>query len=145
MKDFVQAVQNNNLVEAKEVLSEALNIILAKKLVEVKKMVAAKFIMEERKRTWSSPRKMGRVKLIPIRIRTLPGTNRPVVQRRKKFASQKGFTIRSGHIVRMKATERMHRKRGARRAKIKRRAKRMRIKMKFERSLRKRQSMGLPR
>jgi hypothetical protein len=81
--------------------------------------------------------KMGRVKLIRARIRG------GKVQRRKKVSAVKGFTLRSGKLTRMSPQERLKRKRGARRAKIKRRAKASRIRMKYQRALRKRKSLGL--
>ena len=81
--------------------------------------------------------KQGRTKTIRVRIRG------GKVQRRKKFATQKGYTIRGGKVVRMSSLERMHRKRAARRAKIKRRAKMARALIKRRRSLRKRAQMGL--
>jgi hypothetical protein len=81
--------------------------------------------------------KMGRVKMIRARIRG------GKVQRRKKVSAVKGFTLRGGKLTRMSPQERLKRKRGARRAKIKRRAKASRIRMKYQRALRKRKSLGL--
>lgn len=81
--------------------------------------------------------KMGRKKLIRARVRG------GKVQRRKVVSAVKGYTIRGGKMVRMSASERMRRKRGARRAKIKRKAKLARALMKRKRSLRKRASLGL--
>jgi len=81
--------------------------------------------------------KQGRTKTIRVRIRG------GKVQRRKKFATQKGYTIRGGKVVRMSSLEKMHRKRAARRAKLKRRAKMARALLKRRRSLRKRAQLGL--
>lgn len=81
--------------------------------------------------------KQGRTKTIRVRIRA------GKVQRRKKFAAQKGYTIRGGKVVRMTSLEKMHRKRAARRAKLKRRAKMARALIKRRRSLRKRAQMGI--
>ena len=81
--------------------------------------------------------KMGRMKLIRVRVR------KGKVQRRKKFSNVKGYTIRGGRVVRMSPSERMHRKRGARRAKIKIRTKHNQIMRKRNISLRKRRAMGL--
>ena len=81
--------------------------------------------------------KMGRVKLIRARIRG------GKVQRRKKVSAVKGFTLRGGRLTRMSPQERLKRKRGARRAKIKRRAKASRIRMRYQRALRRRKSLGL--
>jgi hypothetical protein len=81
--------------------------------------------------------KMGRKKLIRLRIRG------GKVQRRKQFSAVKGYTIRKGKMVRIPPSERLKRKLGARRAKIKRRAKMARALLKRKRSLRKRRSLGL--
>lgn len=81
--------------------------------------------------------KVGRTKLIKVRIRG------GKVQRRKRVSGVKGFTIRRGKMVRMKPAERLRRKMGARRAKIKRRSKLARSLIKRRRSLLKRKSMGL--
>ena len=77
-----------------------------------------------------------RIKIVRVRIRN------GKVQRRKKVSGVKGFTIRGGRLVRMSATERLHRKRGQRRGKIKRRAKLARTLMKRSRSLRRLKAMG---
>jgi len=81
--------------------------------------------------------KMGRKKLIRVRVR---GNK---IQRRKIVSAVKGYTIRGGKLVRMKPAERIHRKRAARRAKLKRRSKLARSLIKRKRSLRKRASLGL--
>lgn len=81
--------------------------------------------------------KMGRLKLIRLRIRN------GKVQRRKKLSNTKGYTIRHGHLMRMSQLERRHRRLGARKAKIKRRAERSRILRKLRIAIRKRHNIGL--
>ena len=81
--------------------------------------------------------KVGRTKVVKVRIRG------GKVQRRKKVSAVKGFTIRGGKLVRMSPAEKMRRKMGARKAKVKRRAKLARSLIKRRRSLMKRKSMGL--
>lgn len=81
--------------------------------------------------------KVGRTKLVKIRIRG------GKVQRRRKVSAVKGFTLRGGKLVRMKPSERLRRKMGARRAKVKRRAKLARSLIKRRRSLMKRKTLGL--
>lgn len=81
--------------------------------------------------------KVGRTKVVKVRIRG------GKVQRRKKVSAVKGFTIRGGKLVRMSPAEKMRRRMGARRAKVKRRAKLARSLVKRRRSLMKRKSMGL--
>ena len=77
-----------------------------------------------------------RIKVVRIRIRN------GKVQRRKKVSGVKGFKIKSGRLVRMSTTERLHRKRGQRRGRIKRRAKLARTLMKRARSIRRLKAMG---
>jgi len=86
-------------------------------------------------------RKIGRIKLTPIRFRTIGG--KIVAQRRVKRSAVKGFTLRGGKLVRMSAGERMRRKRAQRRAAVKRRSKMARAKMKRMRTMRRRQALGL--
>lgn len=74
-----------------------------------------------------------------IRVRIKNGK----VQRNVRLSGVKGFRMHAGRLVRMSASEKMKRKRGARRAKIKMRSKKARIAMKRKRSMRKRHGMGL--
>ena len=78
-----------------------------------------------------------RIKRVRIRIRG------GKVQRNVKVSNVKGFRMSHGRLTRMSASERLHRRRGARRAKIKLRSKKARIAMKRARSMRRRHSMGL--
>lgn len=86
-------------------------------------------------------RKIGRMKLIPIRFRTVGG--KVVAQRRVKKSAVKGFTLRGGKLVRMSPGERMRRKRAQKRGAIKRRAKMARAKMRRMRTMRRRQALGI--
>jgi hypothetical protein len=81
--------------------------------------------------------KIGRAKLIKLRVRG------GKVQRRKKLSDVKGYTLRSGQMVRMSTTERRNRRMAARKAKIKRRTKINQILRKRKISLRKRRNIGL--
>jgi len=87
--------------------------------------------------TESNVQKFGRTKLIKVRVRG------GKVQRRKKFSSVPGYTIRGGRVVRMSPLERRRRKMGARRAKIKRRSKINVILRKRKMSLRRRAALGV--
>jgi hypothetical protein len=78
-----------------------------------------------------------RVKIIRARVRG------GKVQRRKKVSNISGYTIRGGRLIKMKASEKMNRKRAARKGKVKRKAKMARALIKRKRSLRKRASLGL--
>jgi hypothetical protein len=87
--------------------------------------------------TEANIQKMGRTKLVRVRIRA------GKVQRKKKFSTVKGYTIRGGRVVRMSSQERRNRKMGARRAKVKLRSKKNIILRKRKISLRKRKAMGI--
>lgn len=81
--------------------------------------------------------KMGRMKIVRIRIR------KGKVQRRKRLSAVKGFVFRGGKMTRMSPTERRKRKLGARRAKIKRKAMKARIAVKTKRAMRRRKALGV--
>ena len=81
--------------------------------------------------------KMGRKKIIRARVRG------GKVQRRKVVSAVKGYTIRSGKLIRMSPAERRRRKLGQRKGKLKRKAKLARALIKRKRSLIKRKSLGL--
>lgn len=78
-------------------------------------------------------------RIIIVRARVRNGK----IQRRKKISGVKGYSIRGGRLVRMSASERMHRRLGARRAKVKRRAKMARALIKRKRSLVRRRALAL--
>lgn len=103
-------------------IKERIEKLLEKKLLEINE---------------SNVQKFGRTKLIRVRVRA------GKVQRRKKFSSVPGYTIRGGRVVRMSATERRRRKMGARRAKIKRKGKLNTILRKRRMSLRRRATLGV--
>lgn len=78
-----------------------------------------------------------RIKIVKARVRG------GKVQRRKKVSNVPGYTLRGGGLKRMSAIERRNRKMGQKRGKIKRRMKLARTLVKRQRSIRKRQSLGL--
>ena len=78
-----------------------------------------------------------RVRIVKARIRA------GKIQRRKKVATQKGYTMRGGKVTRMGAKERLARKMGQRKGKMKRKAKLARSLMARKRSLRKRATLGV--
>lgn len=65
------------------------------------------------------------------------------VQRRKKVADKPGYKVKDGKVVRMKASERLKRKRGAKKSARKRKGKKSQIARATKRSMRKRKSKGL--
>ena len=134
---LVDAILSGNLVEARELFAERINKIFEEKLHNLKLRTVAEDYDPDLFLPEANIMRMGRTKLIRLRIR------KGKVQRRKKFSAVKGYTIRGGRMVRMSSLERLHRKRGARRAKIKIKTKRNQILRKRRMSLRKRRAMGI--
>jgi hypothetical protein len=89
------------------------------------------------RRRRSAVRRVGRLNYVRVRVR------RGKVQRRKKVSAVKGWTLRKGTLRRMRPSERLHRRLGARRGKIKRRSKMARIRRRQAFAMRKRRSLGL--
>jgi len=133
MKDFVSKLLAGSLVEARELLEDKLDELIEERLTEEKaKMALEMFDLDE-----GNVQRMGRMKMVRVRIR------KGKVQRRKKVSAVKGFTMRHGQMVRMSPMERRHRKMAARLSKFKRRAKLGQALRKRKMSLRRRSSMGL--
>lgn len=133
---LVNCFLSGNLTEARKLIDEKIKELFEQKLEIIKNRI----VKEESEKlglTEANIQKMGRTKLVRIRIRA------GKVQRRKKFSSVPGYTIRGGRVVRMSSQERRHRKMGARRAKIKMRGKKSQILRKRKVSLRKRKAMGI--
>ena len=133
MKDIVENILSNKLIDAQSLLEDKIYEILEDKLTEIKaRMALEMFDLDE-----GNIQKMGRTKLVKIRIRG------GKVQRRKKVSGIKGYTMRGGRMIRMSAQERRNRKMAARRSKFKRRAKLGQALRKRKMSLRRRGSLGL--
>jgi hypothetical protein len=133
MKDIVEKILSNKLIDAQSLLEDKIYEILEDKLTEIKaRMALEMFDLDE-----GNIQKMGRTKLVKIRIRG------GKVQRRKKVSGIKGYTMRGGRMIRMSAQERRNRKVAARRSKFKRRAKLGQALRKRKMSLRRRGSLGL--
>ena len=133
---LVDCFLSGNLTEARKLIDERIKELFEQKLEIIKQRIvveeAEKLGLDE-----ANILKMGRTKLVRVRIRA------GKVQRRKKFSTVPGYTIRGGKVVRMSSLERRHRKMGARRAKIKLRSKKNQILRKRKISLRKRKAMGV--
>jgi hypothetical protein len=133
MKDFVSKLLAGSLVEARELLENKLDELIEERLTEEKaKMALEMFDLDE-----GNIQKMGRMKLVRVRIR------KGKVQRRRKVSGVKGFTYRGGKMIRMSPMERRNRRMAARKSKFKRRAKLGQALRKRKMSLRRRSSMGL--
>ena len=127
---------SGNLEEARKLIDERIKELFEQKLEIIKQRI----VKEESEKlglTEANIQKMGRTKLVRIRVRA------GKVQRRTKLSTVPGYTIRGGKLVRMSSQERRHRKMGARRAKIKLRSKKNQILRKRKISLRKRKAMGV--
>jgi hypothetical protein len=133
---IVENFLSGNLTEARKLIDERIKELFEQKLEIIKQRI----VSEESEKlglTEANVQKMGRTKLIRVRIRG------GKVQRRKKFSTVPGYTIRGGKLIRMSSQERRLRKMGARRAKIKMRSKKSQILRKRKISLRKRKAMGV--
>lgn len=151
MKDFVTNILEGKLLESQENINNRINELLEQKLQQFKMQLATEMFgdiwqeIEEDDELYEDDesiseaniQKMGRTKLVRVRVRN------GKVQRRKKLSNVKGFTYRGGKLVRMSPMERRNRKMAARRVKIKLRSKRSQILRKRKLSLRRRKAMGL--
>jgi predicted DsbA family dithiol-disulfide isomerase len=133
---LVDSFLAGNLTEARKLIDERIKELFEQKLEIIKQRIvveeAEKLGLDE-----ANILKMGRTKLVRLRIRA------GKVQRRMKFSTVPGYTIRGGKLVRMSSQERRRRKMGARRAKVKLRSKKSQILRKRKISLRKRKAMGV--
>jgi len=133
MKDIVEKILSNKLIDAQSLLEDKIYEILEDKLTEIKaRMALEMFDLDE-----DNIQKMGRTKLVKVRIRG------GKVQRRKKVSGVQGYTMRGGRMIRMSPQERRNRKMAARKSKFKRRAKLGQALRKRKMSLRRRGSLGL--
>jgi serine/threonine-protein kinase RIO1 len=138
MKSFIDALLSNNLIEAKRILDERLDELADDALTDVKEDMALEmFDIDLDELEEANIMKMGRTKMIRVRIRG------GKIQRRKKLSAVKGYTTRGGKLVRMSPVERRNRKMASRRSKFKRRAKLRQALRKRKMSLRRRSAMGL--
>ena len=138
MKNFIDALLSNNLIEAKRILDERLDELADDALTDVKEDMALEmFDVDLDELEEGNIMKMGRTKMIRVRIRG------GKIQRRKRLSAVKGYTTRGGKLVRMSPVERRNRKMASRRSKFKRRAKLRQALRKRKVSLRRRSAMGL--
>lgn len=137
MTNIVANILTNNFSVAKEGILAKIASLLENKLDGIKKQLAFETYGELTEYLQGNVQKMGRTKMVRVRVR------QGKVQRRKKIATQPGYTVRNGKIIRMTAQERRNRRLAARKAKIKRRSKKSQMLRKRRLSLRKRLSMGI--
>ena len=138
MRSLIDAILSNDLLEAKRILDERLDELADDALTDVKDDMALEmFDVDLDELEEGNIMKMGRTKMIRVRIRG------GKIQRRKKLSAVKGYTTRGGKLVRMSPVERRNRKMASRRSKFKRRAKLRQSLRKRKISLRRRSAMGL--
>ena len=138
MRSLIDAILSNDLLEAKRILDERLDELTDDALTDVKDDMALEmFDVDLDELEEGNIMKMGRTKMIRVRIRG------GKIQRRKKLSAVKGYTTRGGKLVRMSPVERRNRKMASRRSKFKRRAKLRQSLRKRKISLRRRSAMGL--
>ena len=145
---FVDLILKNKLDEAKEVLINRLNEIVAQRLTEAKRYVAADRFeeveeLEEAIRRNPNIIKMGRIQKIRRRIRR-NAKGRIVVKKNKRRSGIKGYRISGNTVRRIPAATRIKKARLLKRSwKTTRRAKLRRTLMKRKMSMRRRASLGL--
>jgi hypothetical protein len=156
MSDLINSILNKDFTTAKALVNEKLENIVEKKKLEVKKMIAAKKVVEQDedfmiKHQHDDRRERlkrgitekveqideARFKIVKARIRG------GKIQRRKKVSTQPGMTFRGGKLIRMSPAERRRRKMGQRKGKLKRRGKMAMIKRRQKMSVMKRKRLGL--
>lgn len=141
---FIESIIKGRILEAKFELTDRLNQIIAKKLEEAKKYIAADLFEEfEEVLDEANIVKMGRVLRIRRRIRR-NAKGKIVVQRNRRKSAIKGYRLSGNTIKRIPATARISKARKLKRYwKTKGRAKMKRTLLKRKMSLRRRKSMGI--
>ncbi len=145
---FVSLLIQNKLDEAKQVLFDRLNELVAERLESAKQYVAADRFEEAEKLeevTRRNPNiiKMGRINKIRRRIRR-NAKGRIVVQKNRRRSGIKGYRISGNTVRRIPATTRLRKARLLKRSwKTTRRAKLRRTLIKRKMSMRRRAGLGL--
>jgi hypothetical protein len=148
---LIDKILENKLVEAKEEILGKLNSIVALRLEQAKKYVAAdrfeevveEEVLDEVAKRNPNIIKMGRIKRIRRRIRR-NAKGKIVVQKNRRRSAIKGYRISGNTVKRIPAVERLRKARLLKRSwKTTRRAKIRRTLLKRKMSMRRRASMGL--
>jgi hypothetical protein len=138
---IIDLIFQNKLSEAKEEIFSRLNDIVAKRIEESKRALAADIYDEEL--TEANVIRQGRIQKIRRRIRR-NAKGQIVVQRNVKRSAIKGFRISGNTVKRIPATARIQKARKLKRYwKTKGRAKMNRVLLKRKMSMRRRKSMGI--
>jgi hypothetical protein len=143
---LIDLIANGNLTEAKELVYNQLDSIVAVKLEEVKRYVAESTYVEDEQldeAVSTNVVRMGRIKKIRRRIRRNT-KGKIVVQRNRRVSAVKGYRISGNSLKRITAVQRINKTRKLKRYwKTKGRAKLQRTLMKRRVSMRRRKSMGI--
>lgn len=138
---LINLLAQNRLAEAKEFIFSRLNDIVAKRLEETKRALAADIYEDEL--TEANIIRQGRIQRIRRRIRR-NSKGRIVLQRNIKRSAIKGFRISGNTVKRIPAMARIQKARKLKRYwKTKGRAKMNRVLLKRKMSMRRRKSMGI--
>jgi len=146
--DFVNLILQNKLDEAKKVLFDRLDEMVAERIESAKRYVAADRLeevekLEEVARRNTNIIKMGRINKIRRRIRR-NAKGRIVVQKNRRRSGIKGYRISGNTVKRIPATVRLKKARLLKRSwKTTRRAKLRRTLIKRKMSMRRRAGLGL--
>jgi len=146
--DFVNLILQNKLDEAKKVLFDRLDEMVAERTESAKRYVAADRFeeaeeLEEATRRNPNIIKMGRINKIRRRIRR-SAKGRIVVQKNRRRSGIKGYRISGNTVRRIPATVRLKKARLLKRSwKTTRRAKLRRTLIKRKMSMRRRAGLGL--
>jgi hypothetical protein len=146
--DFVNLILQNKLDEAKKVLFDRLDEMVAERTESAKRYVAADRLeevekLEEVARRNTNIIKMGRINKIRRRIRR-NAKGRIVVQKNRRRSGIKGYRISGNTVKRIPATVRLRKARLLKRSwKTTRRAKLRRTLIKRKMSMRRRAGLGL--
>jgi hypothetical protein len=146
--NFVNLILQNKLDEAKKVLFDRLDEMVAERTESAKRYVAADRLeevekLEEVARRNTNIIKMGRINKIRRRIRR-NAKGRIVVQKNRRRSGIKGYRISGNTVKRIPATVRLRKARLLKRSwKTTRRAKLRRTLIKRKMSMRRRAGLGL--
>ena len=140
---LVDLIGQGRFADAKEFIDLQLEELAKKRLVEVKKIIAADIYEEVEEIAEANIQRMGRIQKIRRRIRR-NAKGRIIVQRNVKRSAIKGFRISGNTVKRIPAMQRINKARKLKRYwKTKGKAKLNRTLLKRKMSMRRRKSMGI--
>ena len=140
---LIDLISEGKFADAKEFIELQLEELAKKRLVEVKKIIAADIYEEVEEIAEANIQRMGRIQKIRRRIRR-NAKGRIIVQRNVKRSAVKGFRISGNTVKRIPAMQRINKARKLKRYwKTKGKAKLNRTLLKRKMSMRRRKSMGI--